>query len=58
MEYIPGQALVTYHSKNGKDKKTYDTLERLAAMGSHVPNRAEQSVRYYGYYSNYPRGRE
>ena len=33
-----------------------DALEWLAAMCSHVPNRGEQMVRYYGYYSNVCRG--
>jgi hypothetical protein len=29
----------------------------MAAMCSHVPNRGEQMVRYYGYYSNLCRGK-
>ena len=29
----------------------FDALEWLAAMCSHVPNKGEQMVRYYGYYS-------
>jgi len=32
--------------------ETCDALEWLAAMLSHVPNKGEQMVRYYGYYSN------
>ena len=32
-------------------------MEWLAAMCSHVPNRGEQMVRYYGYYSNVSHGR-
>ena len=32
-------------------------LEWLAAMCSHIPNRGEQMVRYYGYYSNVSRGK-
>jgi len=35
---------------------TFDALEWLAAMCSHVPNRGEQMVRYYGHYSNVWRG--
>jgi hypothetical protein len=35
----------------------FDALEWLAAMCSHVPNKGEQMVRYYGYYSNVSRGR-
>jgi hypothetical protein len=34
----------------------FDALEWLAAMCSHVPNKGEQMVRYYGYYSNVSRG--
>lgn len=47
---------VAYRSK--KEKKTYDALEWMAAMGSHVPERGQQSVRYYGVYANSTRGRE
>ncbi|MCK5185957.1 MAG: transposase [Deltaproteobacteria bacterium] len=46
-----------YQSKDAKQTKTFDALEWLAAMCSHVPNRGEQMVRYYGYYSNVSRGK-
>jgi hypothetical protein len=32
-------------------------MEWLAAMCSHIPNRGEKMVRYYGYYSNVSRGK-
>jgi hypothetical protein len=48
---------VTYCSKDGKQEKVFDALEWLAAMGSHVPNKTEQMVRYYGYYSNVSPGK-
>jgi len=32
-------------------------MRALAAMCSHVPNKGEQMVRYYGYYSNVSRGK-
>jgi len=32
-------------------------LEWLAAMCSHIPNRGEQMVRHYGYYSNLSQGK-
>jgi hypothetical protein len=32
-------------------------MDWLAAMCSHIPNRGEQMVRYYGYYSNVSRGK-
>ena len=48
---------VQYQSKDGSQTKVFDALEWLAAMCSHVPNKGEQMVRYYGYYSNANRGR-
>jgi hypothetical protein len=57
MDYLPEQATVIYHSKDGKEKKTYEALEWIAAMGTHVPLRGEQMVRYYGEFSNSVRGR-
>ena len=57
MTYIPEEPKVVYRSKNGKEEKIFDALEWLAAMCSHVPNKGEQMVRYYGYYSNVSRGK-
>jgi hypothetical protein len=56
MIYIPEEAKVSYQSKDGKEEKIFEALEWLAAMCSHVPNKGEQMVRYYGYYSNVSRG--
>ncbi len=56
MRYRPGETQVRYDSKDGREQKSYDALEWLAAMGSHVPDRGAQSVRYYGHYSNRCRG--
>jgi Putative transposase len=56
MTYVPGGAKVIYRSKDGKSENIFDAIERLAAMCSHVPNKGEQMVRYYGYYSNVCRG--
>ena len=53
---MPRQARL-YKSKDAKEEKTFDALEWLAAMASHVPNKGEQMVRYYGYYSNVSRGK-
>jgi len=50
-------AKVIYWSKDGKEGKVFDALEWIAAMGSRVPNKGEQMVRYYGYYSNVSRGK-
>jgi len=41
-----------HESKDGKDEKVFDALEWLAAMTSHLPNKGEQMVRYYGHYGN------
>ena len=35
----------------------FDPLDFLAAVTSHIPNRGEHLVRYYGYYSSVQRGR-
>jgi hypothetical protein len=57
MTYLRDEAKVVYKAKKGRETKTFDACEWLAAMCSHVPNRGEQMVRYYGYYSNVSRGR-
>jgi hypothetical protein len=57
MTYIPQESKVVYLSKDGKEEKVFDALEWLAAMCSHVPNKGEQMVRYYGHYSNVSRGK-
>jgi hypothetical protein len=48
---------VVYKGKDGRRQKSFDALEWLAAMCSHVPNKGEQMVRYYGYYNNVSRGK-
>jgi hypothetical protein len=57
MTYYRQQGWVEYRSKDGKQAKSFEALEWLAAMCSHVPNRGEQMARYYGYYSNVSRGK-
>jgi len=57
MTYDREAAEVVYRSKDGSKVKVFDALEWLAAMCSHVPNKGEQMVRYYGYYSNVARGK-
>jgi hypothetical protein len=54
--YLRDEAKVVYKAKKGRETKTFDACEWLAAMCSHIPNRGEQMVRYYGYYSNVSRG--
>src|SRR5664280_310601 len=53
----PQEGKVVYASKDGKSIKVFPAMEWLAAMCSHIPNRGEQMVRYYGYYSNVVRGK-
>jgi hypothetical protein len=57
MTYDPEAAEVVYQSTAGSKFKVFDALEWLAAMCSHVPNKGEQMVRYYGYCSNVARGK-
>jgi hypothetical protein len=48
MQYLDQEGKVVYASKDGKSIKVSPAVERLAAMCSHIPNRGEQMVRYYG----------
>ena len=57
LRYDAPSATVVYKGKDGSRQKTFDALEWLAVMCSHVPYKAEQMVRYYGYYSNVSRGK-
>jgi hypothetical protein len=45
-----------YESKDGKTSKTFEALDWLAQLTTHIPNKGEQMVRYYGYFSNKFRG--
>jgi hypothetical protein len=62
MMYIPasetksGAAKVIYESKSDTSSKTFEALDWLAQLTTHIPNRGEQMVRYYGFYSNKMRG--
>jgi len=53
---LDGQAKVIYSSKDGRASKTFEALDWLAQLVTHIPNKGEQMVRYYGYYSNKSRG--
>jgi hypothetical protein len=57
MLYLDEEGTVVYTSRDGGTTKNFPALEWLAAMCSHIPNRGEQMVRYYGYYSNVSRGK-
>jgi len=57
MQYLKQKGKVVYTAKDKKTSKVFLAMEWLAAMCSHIPNRGEQMVRYYGYYSNVSRGK-
>jgi hypothetical protein len=42
---------------SNRNFEIFDPLDFLAAVTSHIPNRGEHLVRYYGYYSSVQRGR-
>lgn len=56
MRYIPasassdGNAKIIYQSKDGRERKVFPALDWLAQLTTHIPNRREQMVRYYGFY--------
>jgi len=50
-ECCDGVVKVIYQSKNGETSKTFDALDWLAQLVTHIPNRGEQMVRYYGCYT-------
>jgi hypothetical protein len=62
MTYVPsseaadGVARVIYKAKDGRTTKTFLAMDWLAHLITHIPNKGEQMVRYYGYYSNKSRG--
>lgn len=62
MKYVPaeesadGVARVIYQAKDGHSSRTFLALDWLAQLITHIPNKGEQTVRYYGYYSNKSRG--
>ena len=62
MAYVPasesfdGVARVIYKAKDGRTTKTFPAMDWLAHLITHIPNKGEQMVRYYGYYSNKAQG--
>jgi len=57
MNYVRGESMVIYKSKDGTNSKQFDATDFIASLASHIPNKGEQMVRYNGYYSNVCRGR-
>lgn len=58
LKYIPGNGTgkVVYEGKTTYRVETFSAIDFLARLSTHIPNKQEQSVRYYGYYSNKSRG--
>ena len=56
LTYLPEESRIIYRSKDNRREKTFDALDWLAAMTSHIPDQREQMVRYYGFYGNVSRG--
>ena len=40
-----------------KNFAVFPVLDWIATLTAHIPNKGEQLVRYYGYYSNVSRGK-
>jgi len=57
MEYLAEASKVVYRAKEGTDESAFDALEWLVAMCPHIPDKGEQMVQYYRYYSNVCRGK-
>ena len=55
-ESSDGIAKVIYEGKTSGTHETFSALDWLARLVTHIPNKGEQMVRYYGYYSNKSRG--
>ena len=65
MQYLDQEGKVVYTSRacpgrrsgDGRTSKSFPALDWLANLCSHIPNKGEQMVRYYGHYSNVARGK-
>lgn len=56
VESLDGIAKVIYKSKESELKETFSAVDFMARLITHIPNKGEQLIRYYGYYSNKSRG--
>ena len=57
MNYVRQESMVIYKSKDGTNTRQFNAVDFIASLCSHIPNMGEQTVRYFGYYSNVCRGR-
>jgi hypothetical protein len=57
----PSLDKIIYHSKLNptlrRNFEVFDPLDWIAAVTAHIPNKGQQMVRYYGFYSNAARGK-
>ena len=51
-----GTGKVVYDGKTSRIDETFTAVDWLARLITHIPNKGEQMVRYYGHYSNKSRG--
>ena len=49
-------SVIIYQSKDETSTKTFEALDRLVQLVTHIPNKGEQMARYCGFYSNKSRG--
>lgn len=61
MTYQKDSQMILYRSKMNpvlkKNFAVFLVLDWILAITAHIPNKGEQLVRYYGYYSNVCRGK-
>ena len=61
MTYEQQSKTVVYRSKMNpvlkKNFAVFPVLDWIATLTTHIPNKGEQLIRYYGYYSNVSRGK-
>ena len=58
LTFLEPEGKVGYrHGENGAGQETMDYLEFIARVTSHIPDKGQVMVRYYGLYANAHRGK-
>ena len=58
LSFLEPEGKVGYrHGRNGSELERMDYLEFIARVVSHIPNKGQVMVRYYGLYANAHRGK-
>ena len=57
ISYTFSSATSSFITETKIKNKTFNALEFLAQLVSHIPNRGEQIIRFYGVYSNAYKGK-